>query len=135
MIEIVASWRALYNGVAIAQEDQDGVGTHYKILRFDLSTAADLVGQSRKTLDDYLLQLRDAKEYNFPFQLHRHEKMGLLRQYNKNFRKNNSKLVKRKAHSMLVESTLIDRAEPKRQKKWDIHIKELLIIKAFYIIF
>jgi hypothetical protein len=36
---------------------------------------------------------------------------------------------------MLVESTLIDRAEPKRQKKWDIHIKELLIIKAFYIIF
>ena len=137
VIEIVASWRALYNGVAIAQEDQDGAGAHYKILRFDLSTAADLVGQSRKTLDDYLLQLRDAKEYNFPFQLHRHEKMGLLRQYNKNFRKNNSKLVKRKAHSLQVESTLIEDAatQPKRQKKWLLSSVIVIILYYFILLF
>ena len=64
-------------------------------MRFDLTTAADLVGQSRKTLDDYLLQLRDAREFNFSFKDNRHEKIGLLRQFNKNHRKHKTSLKKR----------------------------------------
>ena len=36
---------------------------------------------SKKSLDDYLLQLRFGKKYNFNFQQHRNDKVGVLRSY------------------------------------------------------
>jgi hypothetical protein len=42
---------------------------------------------SKKSLDDYLLQLRFGKKYGFDFQLHRNEKVGILRTYVKEQKK------------------------------------------------
>jgi hypothetical protein len=44
--------------------------------------AAQRVGVSKKTLDDYCRQLRDGKKNNFDFNLYRNHLMGLLRGFN-----------------------------------------------------
>lgn len=46
IIEKVSLWRKLYNGV----QDNDG-----NLLRYSLEDAAQKVGVSKKSLDDYLL--------------------------------------------------------------------------------
>ncbi len=65
-------WRKLYNGV---QKD-DG-----KIERYSLEDAAKKVGISKKSLDDYLLQLRYGKKYGFDFNTHKTDQMGVLRAF------------------------------------------------------
>lgn len=50
-------------------------------MRYSLEDAAAKVGVSKKSLDDYLLQLRFGKKYGFDFQKHRNEKVGVLRGY------------------------------------------------------
>lgn len=71
IIEKVSLWRKLYNGV-----QRDGT-----LVRYSLEDAAGKVGVSKKSLDDYLLQLRFGKKYGFDFQKHRNEKVGILRSY------------------------------------------------------
>ena len=44
-----------------------------------LVDAAAKIGISKKSLDDYLLQLRYGKKFGFNFELHKHEKIGKLR--------------------------------------------------------
>lgn len=51
-----------------------------------LENAANRVKISKKSLDDYLLQLRIAKRYGFNFQEHRDDKVGILRAYVKKFK-------------------------------------------------
>lgn len=65
-------WRKLYNGV----QDVDG-----SLLRYSLDDAANKVGVSKKSLDDYLLQLRFGKKFGFDFQKHKDDKVGSLRSY------------------------------------------------------
>ena len=50
-------WRRLYNGV-----QRNG-----QLVRYTLEEAASKVNVSKKSLDDYLLQLRFGKKYNFDF--------------------------------------------------------------------
>jgi hypothetical protein len=71
IIEKVSLWRKLYNGVV-----RDGT-----LVRYSLEDAATKVDVSKKSLDDYLLQLRFGKKYNFDFQRHKQEKVGVLRTY------------------------------------------------------
>ncbi len=71
IIEKVSLWRKLYNGVY-----RDG-----NLVRYSLEDAAAKVGVSKKSLDDYLLQLRFGKKYGFDFQKHRNDKVGVLRCY------------------------------------------------------
>ena len=49
----VSEWRKLYMG----KRDKDG-----NIKKYSLEEAADIVGISKKTLDDYLLQIRAGKK-------------------------------------------------------------------------
>ncbi len=58
VIEKVSMWRKLYNGVPT----KGG-----KTIRYSLEEAAAKVGISKKSLDDYLLQLRYGKKYEFDF--------------------------------------------------------------------
>ena len=51
-------WRKLYNGVI-----REG-----NLVRYSLEDAASKVGVSKKSLDDYLLQMRFGKKYGFDFQ-------------------------------------------------------------------
>jgi len=49
-----------------------------------LDQAAQKVGISKKTLDDYLLQIRCGKKYGFDFNKHLEKRIGILRTYVKN---------------------------------------------------
>ena len=71
IIQKVSLWRRLYNGVL-----RDG-----NLVRYSLEDAATKVNVSKKSLDDYLLQLRFGKKYNFDFQKHKNDKVGTLRAY------------------------------------------------------
>jgi hypothetical protein len=84
IIEKVARWRNLYNGVVVRGET----------LRMTLDEAALHVGISKKSLDDYLLQLRFGRRFGFNFNEHRHDRVGLLRTYVKQSKKLQAELAK-----------------------------------------
>ena len=69
VIEKVSMWRKLYNGIP---------GKEQKLIRYSLEDSAKKVGISKKSLDDYLLQLRYGKKYDFDFNKHQDDKIGIL---------------------------------------------------------
>lgn len=64
-MEKVTEWRKLH-------EEGD---------KLNLDKAAEIIGISRKTLDDYNLQMRRAEEMGFDLQEHKNSKMGQLRKF------------------------------------------------------
>ena len=72
IVEAVSLWRKLYNGI----QDNNG-----NLLRYSLNDAAKKVGISKKSLDDYLLQVKFGKKYGFDFEKHKSEKVGVLRKF------------------------------------------------------
>ena len=52
-----------------------------QLQRWSLEDAAEKVGVSKKSLDDYLLQLRFGKKFNFDFESNRNNKVGVLRTF------------------------------------------------------
>lgn len=85
IIEKVKTWRKLYNGVATLDDDgEHNQGLHSQKLigqRWSLEEAATQVGVSKKSLDDYLLQLRFGKKFGFDFEANKNEKVGVLRYF------------------------------------------------------
>ena len=79
VINKVMEWRKLYTGMI----DDNGI-----IKKYSLEEAADMVGMSKKSLDDYMLQLRLGKRYGFDFQENKDNKIGMLRTFIKECRKN-----------------------------------------------
>ena len=71
IMEKVSEWRQLYCGVQL----------NGQFVKLSLKEAACKVGISRKSLDDYLLQIRAAKSFGFDFREHRSDKVGVLRQF------------------------------------------------------
>ena len=69
-------WKTLYNG--FDEEDENG---NKKRIKFTLEQAADKVGISKKSLDDYLIQLRIGKMFGFNFTEHKNDKVGILRAF------------------------------------------------------
>ena len=51
IIEKVSTWRKLYNGIMVPNEETD----QEELKRWSLEDAATKVGVSKKSLDDYLL--------------------------------------------------------------------------------
>ena len=83
IVEKVNAWRRLYNGFY----DENGEYT-----RYSLDQAAKMVGISKKSLDDYLLQLRLGRKYGFNFNQNKTKKVGILRAFVKKHRaKHNNK--------------------------------------------
>lgn len=52
-----------------------------------LKEGADIVGVAKKSLDDYLLQLRLGRKYGFDFSKYGNSKIGVLRTFNKTMKK------------------------------------------------
>lgn len=52
-----------------------------QIIKYSLEDAARLVGISKKSLDDYLLQLRFGRMFGFEFLKNRDENIGMLRKF------------------------------------------------------
>jgi hypothetical protein len=72
IIEKVNTWRKLYNGFY----DEYG-----KFTKYSLDEAAKIIGISKKSLDDYLLQLRLGRKFGFDFNSNKTEKVGSLRSF------------------------------------------------------
>jgi len=72
IVEKVFLWRLLYNGF----EDEKG-----KFIKLTLEEAAEKVKLSKKTLDDYLIQIRNGNLFNFNYNEHRSSKVGILRAF------------------------------------------------------
>ncbi|KAL4493620.1 hypothetical protein ABPG72_004113 [Tetrahymena utriculariae] len=89
IIEKVVQWRNYYNGVP----DASG-----KSNRLSLEEAANKVQISKKSLDDYLLQIRFGRKYQFNFNEHKNDKVGILRAFVKKHKQqqNQDKPKKRK---------------------------------------
>ncbi len=66
----VCRWRELFHGCY----DKNG-----KKIKLTLEEAAAVVGLPKKTLDDYLQELKKGKMAGFDFSAHRGEKIGVLR--------------------------------------------------------
>ena len=77
IVEKVNAWRRLYNGFY----NEKGEYT-----RYSLEQAAKMVGISKKSLDDYLLQLRLGRKYGFNFNQNKTKKVGILRSFVKRHR-------------------------------------------------
>mmetsp|Transcript_14893 Transcript_14893/g.27527 ORF Transcript_14893/g.27527 Transcript_14893/m.27527 type:complete len:298 (+) Transcript_14893:1345-2238(+) len=77
IIEKVSKWRKLYNGV------QNSAG---EIIKLTLEEAANRVMISKKSLDDYLLQIRFGRKFGFNFQEHKDDKVGVLRAFVKKYK-------------------------------------------------
>ncbi|CAK77025.1 unnamed protein product (macronuclear) [Paramecium tetraurelia] len=71
IIEKVSKWREYYSGIMIDGESK----------RFTLEEAAQKVNISKKSLDDYLLQIRYGRKFGFNFNEHKNEKVGVLRAF------------------------------------------------------
>jgi hypothetical protein len=82
IVEKVTLWRKLYNG-DVQVENADGVLNviHKKGRRCGLIEGARKLGISKKSMDDYLLQLRFGRKFGFNFDLHRNERVGILRAF------------------------------------------------------
>jgi len=76
VIKKVAEWRKLYNGIEEGGE----------LIKKSLEEAAKEVSISKKSLDDYLLQLRNGRKYGFNFNEHKDDKIGILRAFNRKHR-------------------------------------------------
>ena len=76
IIKKVFMWKTLYNGIYSTDEK----GNKIKI-KYTLEQAAAKAGISKKSLDDYLIQLRIGKFFNFNFTEHKNDKVGVLRAF------------------------------------------------------
>ena len=61
IIKSVSIWRRLYNGI------KKEINGSEAIVRYTLKDAAKKVGIPKKSLDDYLLQIRTGIRYGFDF--------------------------------------------------------------------
>ena len=71
IVDKVREWRSYYSG----RETPDG------IVKMNLEEAARLVKMPKKSLDDYLLQIKFGQKFGFNFNAHRDSKVGILRNY------------------------------------------------------
>ena len=65
VIQIVASWKSLINGVAMPTDQKSASSGEqiYKVMKFEEALAAEVVGYSLIDLQGHLEMLGDGKEY------------------------------------------------------------------------
>ena len=78
VVEKVTEWRQLHMGDFPGKNGQ----------KHTLEEAASIIGLPKKTLDDYLLQIQAGRKYGFDFVYNSEQKIGLLRNYIKEYKRN-----------------------------------------------
>jgi len=76
IIKKILMWKTLYNGYLEKDKNEN-----YKKIKFTLEQAAEKIGISKKSLDDYLIQLRIGRMFGFNFTEHKNDKVGILRAF------------------------------------------------------
>lgn len=84
IIDKVSSWRKLYNGYYNESKT---------FVKYSLDEAAKILNISKKSLDDYLLQLRLGRKFGFNFNKNKNSRVGVLRAFVKNQRTKLSKRI------------------------------------------
>ena len=81
IVEIVFEWRKMYQGF----KNDKG-----KFVKYSAKKAAEILGLSKKSLDDYLLQIKIARSYGFDFNENKDKNIRVLREFikSKNPKKN-----------------------------------------------
>ena len=87
IIEKVYAWRKLYNGY---RDEKNNFN------KYSLDDAAKKIDVSKKSLDDYLLQIRLGRKYGFDFDKNKYEKIGVLRDYVKKIKEEKPELIKKR---------------------------------------
>ena len=87
IIEKVYAWRKLYTGFKDEKNN---------FIKYSLDNAAEKIGVSKKSLDDYLLQIRLGRKYGFDFDKNKYKKIGELREYVKNEKQKEPATTKKK---------------------------------------
>ena len=108
IIEKVYSWRKMYNGY----KDQKN-----NFIKYSLDKAAEKINISKKSLDDYLLQIRLGRKYGFDFDKNKYKKIGVLRDYVKNIIEREPNLEKKKIQKKRVKKDIKEIKENKKEKK------------------
>jgi hypothetical protein len=79
IIKKVSEWRKLFNGY----HDENG-----NYIKYSLDEASIKVGIPKKSLDDYLTQMRLGRKYKFDFNKNKDEVVSVLRKFVKDNEKN-----------------------------------------------
>ena len=111
IIEKVYAWRKLYNGF---KDENDNYN------RYSLDKAAELVGVSKKSLDDYLLQIRLGRKYGFNFNENKYKKIGVLRESVKTAKETEPGIIKKKINKGKkkgLENNKKDNLKEKKKEK------------------
>lgn len=87
IIDKVIEWRKYYSGT---------VNERNQPMKYSLEEAAKVVGISKKSLDDYLFQIRFGHRYGFNFNEHYNDKVGVLRDFVRQNKKNDKNDIKHK---------------------------------------
>jgi hypothetical protein len=116
VIEKVFAWRRFYNGL---KDENDNY------IKYSLDKAAEKVAISKKSLDDYLLQIRLGRKYGFDFNKNKYKKIGVLRDYVKKIKKINQLNNKKRSRKKKVPKNKINNNIKKENDE-----KEKKIIKA-----
>jgi len=117
ILQIVVRWRQFYTGV---KDPDTGL-----FVKMSLEEAASRVGISKKSLDDYLLQIRFGTKYGFNFTEHMNERVGVLR----SFVKKNKNVFRPKKDSKSLSTLpsefadLLEKKESKSSLKKDPHFQ------------
>ena len=82
---------------------------NHQLRRMSLEEAADKVSVSKKSLDDYLSQLRQGRALGFDFNQHKDQKVGYLRQFVKENSNKNTKAAKKGFEPTYVKLPDLDR--------------------------
>lgn len=92
VIEKVNAWRRLYNGY---------YDENRKFVKHSLEDAARILNTSKKSLDDYLLQLRLGRKYGFNFNENKSKRVGILRTFVKEKRQEFNNCQSADTHSLM----------------------------------
>ena len=110
IIEKVYAWRKLYNGY---RDDNN------KFIKYSLDEAAKQINVSKKSLDDYLLQIRLGRKCGFNFDDNKNEKIGTLRAFVEKNKKDNNIVINKKERKKKTKKE----KEKEQKSKNDINIE------------
>ena len=94
IIDKVIEWRKYYSGVINDNNQQ---------VKYSLEDAAREVKISKKSLDDYLFQIRFGHRYGFNFNEHYNDKVGVLRDFVRQRKKVDKTDVKARKARQLID--------------------------------
>ena len=122
VIEKVAMWRKLYNGIFIKNEETG----EEELVEMSLEDAAKKVGIVVGTLGDYMNKLRIGKELGFDFKGNKQETMGVLRSfiYEQEYLRDQKLKAKKELKQQKANTSIIDED---KQSVQDSEEEEILL--------